>query len=73
MGYKQQEGKTERDGCVCSRLIVCVCVHKAISVQREAERSRCKEEKMKDRWAGGRKMRDGEGNWKIGSWDFKKC
>lgn len=56
--------------CVC--LIICVCVHRAIDVQREAERSRCKEERVKDRWAGGRNMRDGEGNWKIGSWDEKK-
>lgn len=76
-GLQTAGGKTERNGCVCVCqcvcLIVCVCVHRAIDVQREAERSRCKEERVKDRWAGGGNMRDGEGNWKIGSWDGKKC
>lgn len=42
-------------------------------MQREAERSRCKEERVKDRWAGGRNMRDGEGTWKIGSQDEKNA
>lgn len=50
----------------------CVCVHRAIDVQREAEQSGCKDERAKDRWVGGRNMRDGEENWKIGSWDGEK-
>lgn len=58
MGCKQQGGRQrEMDVCECVCLIACACVHRAIDVQREAERSRCKEERLKDRWAGGRNMR----------------
>lgn len=45
-------GYREKWMCVFDR-----CVHRAIDVQSEAERSRCKEERVKDRWARGRNMR----------------
>lgn len=45
--------------------MVCVCVHSALDVQREAGRSRCKERRgWKIDGVGGRNMRAGEGNWK---------
>lgn len=41
----------------CVHLMVCACVHRAIGVQRKEERSRCKEERAKDRWARGNNMK----------------
>ena len=58
--------------CVCVSVCLIVCVHRAMDVPRVAERRRCKEDRQRDRWAGGGNMRDGEGNWKIGSRDEKK-
>lgn len=55
--------------CVCVSVCLIVCVHRAMDVPRVAERRRCKEDRQRDRWAGGGNMRDGEGNWKIGSRD----
>lgn len=57
--------------CVCVSVCLIVCVHRAMDVPRVAERRRCKEDRQRDRWAGGGNMRDGEGNWKIGSRDEK--
>lgn len=57
--------------CVCVSVCLIVCVHRAMDVPRVAEWRRCKEDRQRDRWAGGGNMRDGEGNWKIGSRDEK--
>lgn len=64
-------GDREERMCVCVSVCLIVCVHRAMDVPRVAERRRCKEDRQRDRWAGGGNMRDGEGNWKIGSRDEK--